>query len=186
MDYLQKHLEALIFCSPQPVKAVEMQNCMSEMFDTEVPIEDIEKSVELLGQKYASEEFAMEIVKAGDGFQFMTKPAYQASIGVLLKQKSKRKLSLSSLETLSIVAYKQPVTKSQLEQIRGVNCDYAIKKLLEKGLLEIRGKSDGVGRPMLYGTSPKFLEYFGINNVNELPVPKDFEEDDNEIGKTEE
>ncbi len=84
------------------------------------------------------------------------------------------------METLSIIAYRQPITKPELEQIRGVNCDYAIRKLLDKELVEIRGKSDGVGRPMLYGTAPQFLEYFGINHLNELPTPKDFAEEEEE------
>jgi len=122
--------------------------------------------------------------RSGGGYQFLTKPAYQASIGILLKQQSKRRLSNSALETLSIIAYKQPVTKSEVENIRGVNCDYAVQKLLEKGLVEIKGKSDGIGRPLLYGTSPSFMEYFGINDLSELPTPKDFAPpDENVIGE---
>jgi segregation and condensation protein B len=84
---------------------------------------------------------------------------------------------------MAIIAYKQPITKAQIEQIRGVNCDYAIQKLLEKELVEIQGKSDGVGRPILYGTSNKFLEYFGINDLKDLPSPKDFATEVNEIGE---
>jgi segregation and condensation protein B len=82
---------------------------------------------------------------------------------------------------LSIIAYKQPITKTQLEQIRGVNCDYTTQKLLEKELIEIKGKGDGPGRPMLFGTTSKFMEYFGINDLNELPTPKDFPRE-NSIG----
>ena len=121
-------------------------------------------------------------MESGGGFQFLTKPAYQASIGILLKQQSKKRLSKSALETLSIIAYKQPVTKAEMEQIRGVSCDYTVQKLLEKELVEIRGKSEGVGRPILYGTSPKFMDYFGINDLKELPTPKDFAVPENEIG----
>jgi segregation and condensation protein B len=87
------------------------------------------------------------------------------------------------METLSIIAYKQPISKPEIEAIRGVNCDYAIHKLLEKGLIEITGKSDSIGRPMLYGTSAKFMEYFGINDLSELPVPKDFSQEINTIGE---
>jgi len=186
MDFLPRHLEALIFSSPQPLKIDDMQTCMSEMFDTEIPVKDIEEAVQILIEKFSNEEHAMEILKTGGGYQFMTKPAYQASIGILLKQKSKKRLSTSALETLSIIAYKQPITKSNIEQIRGVNCDYAVKKLLEKGLVAIKGKSDGIGKPLLYGTSEKFLEYFGINDLNEMPLPKDFSEEENEIGGTQE
>ena len=128
----------------------------------------------------------MELVKSGGGYQFLTKPAYQASIGILLKQQSKKRLSNSALETLSIIAYKQPVTKSEAEQIRGVSCDYSIQKLLEKELIEIKGKSEGVGRPLLYGTSQKFMDYFGINDLKELPTPKDFSTEENSIGEEQE
>lgn len=185
MDFLQNHVEALIFCSPNPVKITEIINCLSEMFEAEIPEPDILKSIDAIQLKYEHESFAFQIYQHGGGYQFLTKPAYQASIGILLKHRSKKRLSASALETLSIIAYKQPVTKSQAEQIRGVNCDYAIQKLLEKELVEIKGKSDGIGRPLLYGTTHKFMEYFGINSLSDLPTPKDFahEQEDNAIGE---
>lgn len=153
------------------------------MFDAKIPIADIESEIEVLTKKYVKEEYSFEILNIAGGYQFLTKPAYQTSIGILLKQKSKKRLSTSALETLAIIAYKQPMTKTEVENIRGVSCDYSIQKLLEKELLEIKGKSDGVGRPILYGTSGKFMEYFGINSLDDLPLPKDFAENDNEIGE---
>lgn len=153
------------------------------MFEADVPEKDITDAIERLTQKYAAEEYAFELTHTAGGYQFMTKPAYQASIGILLKQQSKRRLSTSALETLSIIAYKQPVTKGDIEAIRGVNCDYAVHKLLDKGLVEIKGKSESIGRPVLYGTSETFMEYFGINNLNELPTPKDFAQSENTIGE---
>lgn len=186
MDYLVRHVEGLVFCSPAPIKVEEICACLEEMFEADIPEEDILEAISTLQEKYSADDYSFEVVSVGGGFQFMTKPAYQESIGIWLKHKSKKRLSKSALETLAIVAYKQPVTKSQLEQIRGVNCDYAVKKLLEKELVEIRGKSDAIGRPVLYGTSAKFLEYFGINDIKELPTPKDFSEEDNEIGETNE
>lgn len=152
------------------------------MFEAEVPDDDVKKAIEDIEKKYADDDFAFQIYKIGGGYQFLTKPAYQASIGILLKQKSKRRLSTSALETLSIIAYKQPVSKTDVEKIRGVNCDYTVQKLLEKELVEIKGKSDGPGRPLLYGTSEKFMDYFGINNLDDLPTPKDFAQEENEIG----
>ncbi len=152
------------------------------MFEAEVPIEDIQASLEKLLQKYEDDNYPFKVFSMGGGYQFLTKPAYQSSISILLKQKSKKRLSTSALETCAIIAYKQPITKHQIEQIRGVNCDYAIQKLLEKELVEIQGKSDGVGRPILYGTTAKFMEYFGINSLKDLPMPKDFSKDENEIG----
>ena len=152
------------------------------MFEAEIPEADIESALLRIQERYNSDEFAFEVVESGGGYQFLTKPAYQGSIGIYLKQQSKRRLSTSALETLSIIAYKQPVTKAEIEQIRGVNCDYSVQKLLEKNLVEIKGKSDSVGRPLIYGTSEKFMDYFGINELSELPTPKDFSDESNEIG----
>ncbi len=152
------------------------------MFDAEIPAEHIQEALNFIQEKYLSDDFSFALYNYAEGYQFLTKPAYQASIKLLLKQASKKRLSTSSIETLSIIAYKQPVTKGQIEQIRGVNCDYSIQKLLEKGLIEMRGKSDSIGRPVLYGSSQKFMDYFGLKDLNELPQPKDLSVEENEIG----
>ena len=183
MDYLVNHIEALIFCAQKPIKPEELKDCLSEMFEADVPIEDIDESITKLQEKYKNEQYSFEPIKSGGGYQFLTKPAYQSSIGILLKQQSKKRLSNSSLETLAIVAYKQPVTKAEVEQIRGVNCDYAMHKLLEKELIEIQGKAETVGRPTIYGTSSVFMDYFGINDLKDLPSPKEFAESENSIGE---
>jgi segregation and condensation protein B len=155
---------------------------MSEMFEAEIATEDIQQAVDRLIEKYDQDEYSFGIYGLAGGYQFLTKPAYQSAISILLKQNSKKRLSTASLETLAIVAYKQPITKSEIEQIRGVNCDYAIHKLLEKELVEMRGKSDAVGRPVLYGTTERFMEYFGINSLKDLPSPKDISSEENVIG----
>jgi segregation and condensation protein B len=183
MDFLQNHIEALVFCSPNPTKVADIKACLSEMFNADVPDEDITAALSRLEEKFQAEEYSFQLYKAGGGYQFLTKPAYQASISIMLKQQSKKRLSTSAMETLSIIAYKQPISKPEVENIRGVNCDYAIQKLLDKGLIEIQGKADTVGRPMMYGTSPKFMEYFGINDLTELPTPKDFTNEVNSIGE---
>jgi segregation and condensation protein B len=182
LDFLKNHVEALIFTSPRPIKEEEIQTCLEEMFDADVPLNDITLAIDMLSEQYKDDGFSMEINKIGGGYQFFTKPAYQASIGILLKQQSKKRLSMATMETLSIIAYKQPVIKSEIEKIRGVNCDYTIQKLLEKELIEIRGKSNSIGRPLIYGTTQKFMEHFGINDLKDLPSPKDFASDDNQIG----
>lgn len=184
MDFLQNHIEALIFCSPSPAKVVDLKACLSEMFNVDVPEEDIYSAIQKLEEKFTTEEFSFQLFKAAGGYQFLTKPAYQTSIGIMLKQQSKKRLSTSAMETLSIIAYKQPISKTEVENIRGVNCDYAIQKLLDKALIEIQGKAETIGRPILYGTSPKFMEYFGISELAELPTPKDFVEEVNTIGNT--
>lgn len=186
MNFLQNHIEALIFCTPNPLKEKEIKICLSEMFEADVPSKDIASAIEGIEEKFKHEQFSFELIQSGGGYQFLTKPAYQASIGIMLKQQSKRRLSTSALETLSIIAYKQPVTRLDMEQIRGVNCDYSVNKLLDKGLIEIKGKAETIGRPILYGTSPQFMDYFGINDINELPTPKDFAQNEHEIGEEKE
>ncbi len=183
MDFLQNHIEALIFCSPSPIKTLDIKSCLSEMFNADVPEEDITGAIQRLEEKFVGEEFAFQLFKTAGGYQFLTKPAYQASIGIMLKQQSKKRLSTSAMETLSIIAYKQPISKTEIENIRGVNCDYAVQKLVDKGLIEITGKAETIGRPMLYGTTSKFMEYFGINDLMELPTPKDFTGEINTIGE---
>src|ERR1700754_1872876 len=182
MDFLLNHVEALIFCSPVPTKVIDIKACLSEMFNADVPEEDIMNAITKLEEKYASDEYSFSINESMGGYHFLTKPAYQASIGIMLKQQSKKRLSTSAMETLAIIAYKQPVSKTDVENIRGVNCDYAVQKLLDKGLIEIIGKAETIGRPMLYGTTPKFMEYFGISDLVELPTPKDFSTEVNTIG----
>lgn len=183
MDFLQNHIEALIFCSPSPIKLVDIKACLSEMFNADVPEEDIVGAIQRLDEKFQNEEFSFQLFKAAGGYQFLTKPAYQTSIGIMLKQQSKKRLSTSAMETLSIIAYKQPISKTEIENIRGVNCDYAVQKLLDKGLIEITGKAETIGRPMLYGTTLKFMEYFGISDLMELPTPKEFTSEVNTIGE---
>jgi len=153
------------------------------MFEADIPENDITDALKKISKRYDSDEFSFQLIESGGGYQFLTKPAYQASIGILLKQQTKRRLSNSALETLSIIAYKQPATKSEVEQIRGVNCDYAVHKLLDKGLIESKGKAETIGRPLIYCTSVLFMDYFGINDLNELPTIKDISREENSIGE---
>jgi segregation and condensation protein B len=183
LEFLHKHIEALIFCSPSPLGPEEIHKCLTEMFETEIPEEHILEAISVLKDKYQNDDFSFALEHLGGGYQFLTKPAYQTSISILLKQQSQKRLSTAQLETLSIIAYKQPVTKTEVEHIRGVSCDYSIQKLLEKELISIKGKSENVGRPLLYGTSEKFMEYFGINQLSDLPQPKDFNPEINAIGE---
>ena len=183
MKFLKNHIEALIFCSSKPLQFGEIRSSLTEMFDADIPENDISIAIDELSNKYLDDQYSFSVVKSGGGYQFLTKPAYQSSISILLKQQSKRRLSASSMETLSIIAYKQPVTRGELELIRGVNCDYTVNKLLEKGLIEIKGKADSIGRPILYGTSQRFMDYFGINELSELPTPTDFSQEENQLGE---
>jgi segregation and condensation protein B len=183
LEHLVQHIEALVFTTETPISIEDIQKCLQETFETKFKKEEIEKGIQSLQERYGNEEFAIEPIEIAGGYQFMTKAAFHASIGTFLKQNSKKRLSKAALETLSIIAYKQPVTKSEMEKIRGVSCDYSIQKLLEKELVSIEGRSEGPGRPLLYGTSQKFMDYFGLKSLKDLPKPKDFKEPDSQIGE---
>jgi segregation and condensation protein B len=183
MQHLAQQIEALIFTAEQPISVQEMKTCMEDLFEAKIKEEDLAAAIVELQERYAQETYAIEILEIAGGFQFMTKPAFHPVVGQYLRQTTKKRLSRAAMETLSIIAYKQPVTKSEMEKIRGVSCDYAVQKLLEKELVDIKGRSDGPGKPLLYGTSEKFMDYFGLKNLGELPKPKDFKEPDSEIGE---
>ena len=183
MDKLSQHIEALIFASESTITYKEIKSCLDEVFQTKFKKDTLIGSIDILIEKYQDEHFGIEMVEISGGYRFMTKGAYYNTIAQYLKQSTKKKLSKSALETLSIIAYKQPVPKSELEQIRGVSCDYSIQKLLEKELVEIAGRSEGPGRPLLYATSEKFMDYFGLKNISDLPKVKDIATPENTIGE---
>jgi len=183
MDFLKQHIEALIFASPTSIPLAEIKSVLTETFQQEISENEILATLENTRMQFRSELYAFELVEIAGGYQFMTKGAYHNTVAVHLKQTTKKRLSQAALETLALVAYKQPVTKTELEEIRGVNCDYALQKLLEKELVAIGGRSDGPGRPLLYNTSDKFMDYLGIQSLNDLPKPKDFKEVENTVGE---
>ena len=182
MQVLKTHIEALIFAAEQPITVDEIASCLKNVFGWEISTDEIISSIKDLQTKYSLDDFSFELLEIANGYQFLTKKEYQATLGILLQQKAQKRLSTSALETLSIIAYKQPVTKNDVEHIRGVNCDYSIQKLLEKDLIEIQGKSEDPGKAMLFVTSQAFMEYFGIKSVKDLPVLKDIHPEVNEIG----
>ena len=179
---IELHIEALIFASDKPVSLKEIVVCLRTVGQVDISKKDVEKYIEKITNKYAADNFAIQINKIANGYLFMTKADYHETLTEHLKLSSKKKLSTSALETLSIIAYKQPVTKSEMESIRGVNCDYSVQKLLEKELVEITGRKDGPGKPLLYGTSIKFMNYFGLKSIDDLPKLREFEEPENTIG----
>lgn len=143
----------------------------------------IDEEVKKLMDKYRNDSFSFELVHISNGFQFLTKSQFINTVGKHLKLINKKRLSRSMMETLSIIAYKQPVIKSEIEHIRGVASDYTIQKLLEKELIEINGRSPAPGRPLLYITSEKFMNHFGLKDLGDLPKLKEFETDENQIGE---
>ncbi len=167
------HIEALIFASDKPLSGTELTSFVNNAlgFIDDVATEDqVNAAIEGIQEKYDAEFYAFELKESGGGWQFLTKVAYHKTVALLNGDKFIKKLSGASLETLAIIAYKQPVTKSEIEAIRGVNCDYAVQKLLEKDLVIISGRNeDAVGKPLIYATSKSFMDYFGINSADELP-----------------
>jgi len=171
-------IESLIFASDEPIANTIIMNAIKEIdgTDTEISADDIETAVDELNKKYELNEQSFSILRIANGFIYATKPEYGKYLGYLSSEKSKRRLSQASLETLAIIAYKQPITKPELEAIRGVNSDYTLNTLLEKNLVTIKGRADTVGRPLLYCTTDEFLKYFGINKLTDLPKPREIEE----------
>ncbi len=171
-------IEALIFASDEPIQPKEIVKAIKEIDggDASISESEINSAVETLNEKYSEKESAFKIIRIANGFTFATKPEYAKYVGYLSTEKSKRRLSQAALETLAIIAYKQPITKPEIEMIRGVNSDYMLNTLLEKKLITIQGRADTIGRPLLYGTTDEFLKYFGLNNINDLPKPREIEE----------
>lgn len=177
-DIYKSVIEAIIFSSDEPIPESEIIKAIKAIDgdETEISQEDVQKAVDELNSFYAANNSAVNIVKIANGFLHATKPEYAKYVGYLSSEKSKKRLSQAALETLSIVAYKQPITKPELESIRGVNSDYMLTALLEKQLITIAGRAETIGRPLLYKTTDEFLKYFGLLNLSDLPKPREIED----------
>ncbi|MFT3846860.1 MAG: SMC-Scp complex subunit ScpB [Lacibacter sp.] len=171
------HIEALIFSSERPLTTLELCDMVNNalgFIEDRATLDQVEASVEAIKEKYASEFYPFEVRESGGGLQFLTKKEYHKTVAQINGDKFLKRLSTAALETLSIIAYKQPITKGEMEAIRGVNCDYAVQKLLEKELVVILGRNEKLpGHPLVYGTSRSFMDYFGINSPEDLPKIKE-------------
>lgn len=171
-------IEALVFSSDDSLPASEIVKAIKGIDgeDTEITNGDVEKCVDEINASYEESKTSYRIVRIADGYIFATRPEYAKYVGYLSSEKSKRRLSQAALETLAIIAYKQPITKPELESIRGVNSDYILNTLLEKNLIAIKGRAETIGRPLLYATTEEFLKYFALNKLSDLPKPREIEE----------
>jgi segregation and condensation protein B len=181
LEQVQKHIEALIFASEQSIGLVDIQTLVNNSLNLTLTEEELQEQMERIKEKYQSEDFVFELVEISNGYQFLSKKQYHELLNQLIIHKEKKKLSTAAMETLAIIAYKQPITKSEIELIRGVNCDYSIQKLLEKDLISINGRSSGPGKPILYETSQSFMDHFGLRNPKDLPQLKDIQSLENSI-----
>ena len=171
------HIEALIFASDKPLTSMEITELINNAFgfmEEKLTLEQIQTSIDGIREKYSSEFYPFEVRESGGGWQFLTKKDYHKTVGQLNGEKFLKRLSSAALETLSIIAYKQPITKGEIEAIRGVSSDYSIQKLLEKELIIISGRNEEMpGKPLVYSTSKTFMDYFGINSAADLPKLKE-------------
>ncbi|GAA4748159.1 SMC-Scp complex subunit ScpB [Flavisolibacter ginsenosidimutans] len=171
------HIESLIFASDKPLVSTEITELINNAFgfmEEKIEVEQVDAALEGIVEKYNSEFYPFEVRQSGGGWQFLTKKEYHKTVAQLNGEKFLKRLSSAALETLAIIAYKQPVTKGEIESIRGVSSDYAVQKLLEKELVIITGRNEKLpGHPLVYATSKSFMDYFGINTADDLPKIKE-------------
>jgi segregation and condensation protein B len=171
------HVEALIFAGDKPLSSLELTELLNNAFgfmEDKITLDQVESALEGIVEKYNSEFYPFEVKMSGGGWQFLTKKDYHKTVAQLNGEKFLKRLSAAALETLAIIAYKQPITKGEVEAIRGVSCDYTIQKLLEKELIIISGRNEKLpGHPLVYSTSRNFMDYFGINSADDLPKIKE-------------
>jgi len=170
---LLPHIEALIFASDRPLTTLELTDYVNNalgFLEDRATLDQVEAALNGITEKYSSDFYPFEVVQSGGGWQFLSKKEYHRTIAQINGDKFLKRLTTASLETLAIIAYKQPVTKGEIEAIRGVSSDYAVQKLLEKELIVIAGRNEKLpGHPLVYATSRSFMDYFGINSSDDLP-----------------
>lgn len=177
IGHIIPHIEALVFASDRPLTAMDITELVNNAFgfmEDKITLDQVESSLEGIVEKYQSEFYPFEMRESGGGWQFLTKKDFHKTVAQLNGEKFLKRLSNAALETLAIIAYKQPITKGDIEAIRGVSSDYSIQKLLEKELIVITGRNEDMpGKPLVYATSKSFMDYFGLNSVDDLPKLKE-------------
>lgn len=171
MEELNRIIEALLFASPDPLSIGRIKSVVPGLENQQVL-----EALEELREEYSKDSRSFQIVEIGGGYQLTSKPDYALWVGKLLENKAKQRLSKAALETLAVVAYRQPVLRSTIESIRGVNVDGVLRTLMERDLVRIVGRAEGVGRPLLFGTTREFLMRFGLSRVSDLPKMEEIEE----------
>lgn len=165
-------IEAILFATDEPLSAERLVN-ISQLNGG---VKQVKKCIETLNQQYAETKRAFRIEEIAGGYQMMTLPEYNNWLKNMLKQRADNKLSPAALETLAIIAYKQPIIRADIEAIRGVACGEVVRTLMYKGLVKIAGKAEILGRPLLYGTTKKFLQVFGLSDLKDLPKAEELKQ----------
>jgi segregation and condensation protein B len=169
---IESVVEAVLFASDEPLSAERLANIV------ETGVRQVRQHIQALNDKYQANNNAFRIEQIAGGYQMLTLSAYNLWLGKLLRARSDSKLSPAALETLAVVAYKQPVMRADIEAIRGVATGELIRGLMYKGLVKIVGRAEVLGRPILYGTTKKFLEIFGLNSLKDLPKVEELKKPD--------
>ncbi len=176
-DGLAHIIEAVIFASDEPLNVSTIKSVLEAAHTFgRINVDMITARIAALNNKYDLDGSGFRIIEIANGYQFATRKEFAQWVSFLFKERAKRRLSNPALETLAIIAYKQPVTKPEIESIRGVNVDYVLHSLLEKEIVTVVGRSESVGRPLLYGTTQRFLKVFGLKNLEDLPKLREIEE----------
>lgn len=170
-DFLKQVIEAIIFASDVPISVKQIKALVENVTSSQ-----IEKVIQNLNLEYSQTKRAFLIAQIAGGYQMVSRDSFSPWIQKLFQGRRKSRLSQAALETLSVIVFKQPVSKSDISAIRGVNCDAVIRTLLERKLITISGRSDGPGRPLIYKSTNEFLRYFGVNDISDLPKPREMEE----------
>lgn len=174
---LSSVIEALIFASDEPIPGSKIREIIVENEEQiEITEETVSDFVDKLNERYDENGLSFRIHLIGGGYAFVTEPKYHYWLSIFQHENAYRKLSQSAIESLAIVAYRQPITKPEVDQIRGVDSGYILRQLMEKALIEVSGRADSPGKPLLYRTTKHFLRHFGINSVDELPKPREIDE----------
>jgi len=163
---LAKLLEAALFASAIPIPAEALRLMAAHAEDGE---NTLESALEELRDHYENDGHGVELVEIAGGWQILTRPEYTEAIERAQLAARPQRLSAAALETLAIIAYRQPIGRAEIEEIRGVGAGAILKSLLERGLIDVTGRGEGLGRPLLYGTTPSFLEQFALRHLEELP-----------------
>lgn len=175
-DTFDQAVEALVFASDVPLRSEDVARAYGEVTGADVTEQEVEEAVGRLNAAYRTGGRAFRIQRWGGGLRMATVEEAAPFVRALFEQDKERRLSRSLLETLAVIAYKQPITKPEIDHVRGVGSDYALRQLLERDFVTITGRSDSIGRPLLYATTGRFLDQFGLDTLDGLPTPREIEE----------
>lgn len=174
LDRIVAPIEAMLVSTDRPLKAIALVDAISAHLDVQIKTDDVVSAIELLNEQYAESGRAFTIESISGGYRMMTRPEHAPVIAAMHRSRASTRLSKPALETLAIIAYRQPITRAELESIRGVACGEVVRSLMERKLVKITGRAEELGRPMLYGTTRQFLDTFGLSSVKDLPKPEEF------------